>query len=112
MRWRYRDSRRLGYVSPLLKLDLFSKGAGSPFKIAAQFAGKYVALNVAVPNPGTYAGMVVLLGGVGTYCTNFGGSAGGSFVTNNATNFRISRPTTEGTCPSGTPVCGTAGVTE
>jgi hypothetical protein len=106
VRWRYRDSRSLGYVSPLLKLDLSSKGAGSPFKLAAQFAGKYMPLDIAVPNPGTYAGMVVVLGGVGTYCTNFGGSAGGSFVTNNATNFRVTRPTTEGTCPSGTPVCG------
>ena len=106
VRWRYRDSRLLGYVSPVLKLDLSSKGAGTPFKLQAQLYGKYLPISVAVPNPGTYAGMVVELGGVGTYCTNFGGVAGGTFVKNDATYLRIARPTAEGTCASGTPVCG------
>jgi hypothetical protein len=106
VRWRYRESRSLGIVSPVLKLDLSSKGAGTTFKMAALLSARYFPLNVAVPNPGTYAGMVVELGGAATYCTNFGGSAGGSFVRNDATNLRISRPTSEGTCPTGTPVCG------
>jgi hypothetical protein len=105
-RWRYRDSRRLGYVSPLLGLEITSGGVGSTFKITADFRGKYVPLNVALPNPGTYAGMSILLGGVGSYCTNFGGTAGGTFANNDAVRLRIARPTAEGTCPSGTPVCG------
>jgi hypothetical protein len=105
-RWRYRDSRILGYVSPLLKLDISSKGVNLPFKVAAQFAGKYAALNIGVPNTGTYAGMVFILGGVGAYCTNFGGVAGGTFARNDAFSLRIAKPTAEGTCPSGTAVCG------
>jgi hypothetical protein len=106
VRWRYRDSRSLGPVSPVSKLDVSSKGAGTTFKIDARFDARFAPLNVAVPNPGTYAGLIVVLGGAGTYCTNLGGSAGGSFVRNDATNLRIFRPTAEGTCPSGTPVCG------
>ena len=106
VRWRYKESRSLGFVSPINKLELSSKGAGTTFKLVAQLYGKYVPLNVAVPNPGTYAGLVVTLGGGGTYCTNFGGAAGGSFTRNDAVYFRVSRPTAEGTCPSGAPVCG------
>lgn len=105
-RWRYRDSRRLGYVSPLLKLDVSSKGVGTTFKLDAQLYGKYVALSVGAPNPGTYAGMVVVLGGVGIYCTNFGGAAGGTFSRNDATGLRISKPTAEGTCSTMAPTCG------
>ena len=105
-KWRYRDSRILGYVSPVYSLELSSKGVGTVFKIAADLRGKYVPLNVAVPNPGTYAGLSIVLGGVGTYCTNFGGAAGGTFSRNDSVYFRVARPTAEGTCPSGTPVCG------
>jgi hypothetical protein len=103
--WKYRDSRLLGYVSAVTTLQWAKSGSGK-FKLQAAFSGKYQPLNVVVPNPGTYAGMVLAVPGGSTYCTNFGGAAGGAIVRNDPVYFRVAKPTAEGVCPSGTPVCG------
>ncbi|HXJ35024.1 MAG TPA: hypothetical protein VMS22_13410 [Candidatus Eisenbacteria bacterium] len=104
--WKYREIRRLGFVSPVTTFTIAQKTSPGTFKLAATLAGKYVPLDIAAPNPGTYAGIVVTLGGGGTYCTNFGGTAGGSIIRNDNRLFRVSHPQSEGTCPSGTATCG------
>jgi hypothetical protein len=103
--WKYKESLRLGFVSPVATLQWAKSGSGT-FKLAAAITGKYVPLTVTAPNPGTYAGLVISIPGGPTYCTNFGGAAGGVFLRNDALYLRIAKPTAEGVCPSGTPVCG------
>jgi hypothetical protein len=104
--WRYKESTHLGVVTPVYGLEI-RKSASGTLKLTATFVSKYQPLNVAIPNPGTYAGLVVTFdGGGGTYCTNFGGTAGGIYVRNDSVYFRMKAPTAEGTCASGTPVCG------
>jgi hypothetical protein len=106
VKWRYRDSLRLGFATPLYSLDMGMSASGK-IKLTASLTGRYVPLDIAAPNPGSYAGMVITIGGGGgTYCVNFGGVAGGTFARNDAIAFRIAKPTAEGVCPSGTPVCG------
>jgi hypothetical protein len=106
--WKYRESSWLGYVTPTVLLQ-WKKSSSGKFVLQAGFSGRRVPLDVTVPNPGTYAGLVVAVpdGGGGVYyCTNFGGAAGGTVQRNDSIYFRIARPTAEGVCPSGTPVCG------
>lgn len=104
--WRYKESLHLGIVSPIAGLE-FRKSASGTFKLTALLAGKYQPLNLAVPNPGASAGLVIATGGGGgTYCTNFGGAAGGVYVRNDAVYFRMKAPTAEGTCATSAPVCG------
>jgi hypothetical protein len=53
------------------------------------------------PNPGVDAGIVLQIGGGGgTYCTPFGGAAGGDEVTDTAERWRIAFPTADPACPS------------
>lgn len=104
--WRYKERLSLGIATPVDRLDLV-KTSSRAFKVLARLTGRYQPLDIAVPDPGTYAGLVVTIGGGGsTTCTNFGGAAGGSFARNDAVVFRVVKPAAEGTCPSGTPVCG------
>jgi hypothetical protein len=106
--WKYRESRIFygGRVSPVSKLQI-AKSSSGKLKIQVTMDSRYVTLDVVPPNPGTYAGMVITVpNGGSTFCTNFGGIAGGTFARNDAFIFRVAKPTAEGTCPSGTPVCG------
>jgi hypothetical protein len=105
VKWRYRESLSLGYVTPVALLQ-WSKSSSGKFKLDAGFSGRRVSLDVAVPNPGTYAGMVLTVPNGAVYCTNFGGAVGGTVQRNDSSYFRIARPVSEGVCPSGTPVCG------
>ena len=103
--WKYRESLHFGYVTPVTSL-VFAKSSSGKFKLQATLYGKHVPVTVDLPNPGTSASMVLSIPGGATYCTNFGGVAGGLILRNDAVYFRISKPTAEGTCPSGVPVCG------
>lgn len=102
--WRYHESA-VSRVSPVSTLT-YARSSSGKFKLAVAFDGRYVPLDIGAPNPGTYAGMVLAIPGGDLYCTNFGGVAGGTISRNDAVSFRVAKPTLEGTCPSGTPVCG------
>lgn len=102
--WRYHELAS-SRVSPLRALT-YTRSATGRFRLAATFDSRYVTLDIGAPNPGTYAGMVLTIPSGPTYCVNFGGVAGGVISRNDAVSFRVAKPTAEGTCPSGTPVCG------
>jgi hypothetical protein len=92
-------------VTPVTLLSIAIKAGKAKF--AVSMAGRYVPLDLAAPNPGTYAGLIFTIGnGGGSYCINFLGTAGGVVARNDLTGFKVAKPTAEGTCPSGTPVCG------
>src|SRR5262245_57046117 len=102
--WKYRESN-LARVTPVKSLQYAISYSGK-FKLQLSMDSRYFPITVGVPNPGTYAGMVLSIPGGDTYCVNFGGVAGGTFSRNDAYALKIGKPTAEGTCPSGTPVCG------
>jgi hypothetical protein len=105
--WRYRESLIFngGRTTPVRSFDIAKSGAGK-IKLAIAFDSKYVSLDVGVPNPGTYAGMVLTIPGGATFCVNFGGVAGGTFKRNDSTGFSVSKPPAEGVCATGTATCG------
>ncbi|MGH7895460.1 MAG: hypothetical protein ACREQL_12385 [Candidatus Binatia bacterium] len=105
VKWRYRDSFGSTGISPVLALDL-AKLASGKFKVVLAMSARYNAIDLTAPNLGTYAGVVITLGGGTTSCINFGGAVGGSITRNDEARFAIAKPAAEGTCPSGTPVCG------
>jgi len=102
--WKYRESA-FSRVTPVKGLTLARSGSGK-IKLQVDMDGRYIPLGIGAPNPGTYAGMTLAITGGASYCVNFGGVAGGTFSRNDAVSLRIAKPTAEGTCPSGTPVCG------
>jgi hypothetical protein len=60
-----------------VKNGYIKKTPSGVFFIKMGIAGKYGALNVVPPNPGTDGGFALTIGGGDTYCSNFGGAAGG-----------------------------------
>ncbi len=106
--WKYYESiapLHGGRVTPVKAL-VYARSSTGTFKLAITMDSRYVPLDVAVPNPGTFAGIVLTVNGGPTYCVNFGGAAGGVFGRNDALGFRVSKPTQEGVCATGTPTCG------
>ena len=74
------------------------------FFIKALAFEKLGALNVVPPNPGTDAAIVLAIGSGDTYCSGFGGAAGGTVINEPPGNpfkvFAIKNPTAEiGACP-------------
>jgi hypothetical protein len=102
--WKYRESS-FSRVTPVRSLQ-YARSSSGKFKIMVTLDARYVPLDVFPPNPGTYAGMVLGIPNGDFYCVNFGGVAGGTIARNDATSFKVGRPTAEGTCPGATAVCG------
>jgi len=74
------------------------------FFIKALALAKLGPLNVVPPNPGTDAAIVLAIGGGDTYCSGFGGDAGGTLINDPPGNpfkvFAVKNPTAEiGACP-------------
>ena len=103
--WGYKDSRAL--TSPVTGVKL--KAKGGKFQVQVQIYDRATgAFTIVPPNPATYIGIVVTINGAGgdSYCLNYGGAAGGLFAANTAAALKIAKPTSEATCPTGTPTCG------
>jgi hypothetical protein len=87
--------RRAGFGSP--------EGTPPPpqpipgfLRVKVQITGRDGAIGVLPPNPGTEAGFSLTLGTGDTYCSGFGGAAGGSFASrNDETSLTIRRPDTK-----------------
>ena len=102
--WKYSESA-FNRMTPVKGLS-YARSSTGKFKLMLSMDGRYVPLEVGAPNPGTYAGIVLTIPNGPTYCVNFGGVAGGTIGRNDIVGFRVSKPTAEGTCASGSAVCG------
>jgi DNA-binding beta-propeller fold protein YncE len=60
--------------------------------------GKGAALSLLPPATGTYAEATVTLGGADTFCTAFGGPAGGTISANTSALFKVLNPSGDGAC--------------
>ena len=85
-----------------VKVGYIKKTPAGIFFIKAAIAGKYGTLDVVPPNPGTDGGFVLTIGGGDTYCSNFGGTAGGVLRNEPQGNpfklFVVKKPTAETAC--------------
>jgi hypothetical protein len=102
--WKYTESA-FSRMTPVKGL-MYARSTTGKFKLLLSMDGRYFPLDIGAPNPGTYGGIVLAIPNGPTYCTNFGGVAGGTISRNDAFSFRVAKPTAEGTCASGTAVCG------
>src|SRR6185436_9693357 len=102
--WKYSESA-FNRMTPVKGLT-YARSSTGKFKLQISLDGRYFPLDIGAPNPGTYGGLVLGIPNGPTYCTNFGGVAGGVISRNDAFSFRVAKPTAEGTCASGTAVCG------
>jgi hypothetical protein len=99
---RYRDKGINGAVKQAEVRTLTSGPGVISIKVLA--SGKYGTLNVVPPNPGTDAALVLAIAGGDTYCSGFGGAAGGILRNEPPGNpfklFAVKGPTAEiGACP-------------
>ena len=104
--YKYRDE---GFNGPV-KLVLIRKSSSGNFLIKALAFAKLGPLNVEPPNPGTDAAIVLAINGGDTYCSGFGGAAGGTLINDPPGNpfkvFGVKRPTVEIGCPAPEVFCG------
>ena len=94
--------RRAGFASP--------EGTPPPeqpdphwFRMKVVMVGKEGPITVVPPNPATEAGVFLTLGTGDTYCSGFGGAAGGTFArANDEKRFTVRRPELD-VCPVPSP---------
>jgi DNA-binding beta-propeller fold protein YncE len=98
--FKYQDPR--GENGPVTTVLLKKSGSGQ-FRVKVVVGGKLgLGLEIAVlpPNPGTDGCVRLEIGGGDTYHVRFG--ADGQVTNNGAKQFKVSKPTVEGTCPTTT----------
>ena len=98
--YKYRDK---GLNGPVKGAFIKITPSGN-FQIKALALAKLGPLNVVPPNPGTDAAIILAIGGGDTYCSGFGGTAGGTLINEPPGNpfkvFGVKHPTAEiGACP-------------
>jgi hypothetical protein len=85
-----------------VKNGYLKKTPSGVFFIKFGISGTYGPLNVVPPNPGTDGGFILAIGGGDTYCSNFGGAAGGTVTNEPAGNpfklFAVKNATAETAC--------------
>jgi hypothetical protein len=79
---------------------LVRRDAHGTFTLKAKLSGAHAQLDVVPPNPGTEGDLGLVVHDGHTYCTHFGGEAGGTIRNDGARLFKITRPTALGPCPS------------
>jgi len=99
--YKYRTDKVLG--NPVRSAFIKRTPSGI-LQIKALAMAKLGPLNVVPPNPGTDAAIVLAIGDGDTYCSGFGGDAGGTLINEPPGNpfklFAVKNPTAEiGACP-------------
>jgi len=94
--FKYKDAQ--GENGPVTKAQIAAKNG--TFKIKGQLSGKVGTVTVQPPNPGADGCVLLQLTGGDSYSVNF---ASGIASNKGATLFKISKPTSEGTCVRANP---------
>jgi cysteine-rich repeat protein len=105
--YKYRD---YGLNGPV-EFVIIRYSSGGRFYIKGRASAEFDPLNVVPPDPGTDAAIVLAIGGGDTYCSGFGGNAGGTLINKPSGNpfkvFGVKRPTAEIVgCPAPEGLCG------